>query len=264
MTHNKSKTENGSYTIEASISLIVFVIAIMFVYSQIKTMLCENIMQHAVDNMAAEMSTYVYVLDRAGLIIDDENDRLKDLDSAIGSGETAYTDSKNFITNNLDTFTDIYSSLEGGDIKGAVNTTINNKDEFQGNAKSMVDSIKNFVAAIKKVDWKKTAQEGVRVGGAEALKAFSNGVLLSNFYNWKLDAYLPTDRETFCKRYLIDSDSINFNYSRIFPTAENNNIVVAVTYETQPAFKMFPVKRKIVKVACTAAWVKNNQNELTK
>lgn len=253
------RKESGSYTIEASISLVVFMIAIMFVYTQIKVMICESIMQHAVNNMAAEMATYVYVLDRAGLIIDTNPDDFKDLDNAINAAGNAYGSTQNFVTDSIDTFTNVYSSLEGGDVTSAASTVQSKWGDMKGEAGSMVDSIKNMVTMIEKVDWKETGTNGVQAMGANALKRISNEVL-SNFYNWKLESYLPADRDAFCKNFLIDQESINFDYSRIFPTNANNNILVVVSYETLPAFKMFPVKRKVVKVACTAAWVKSNAN----
>lgn len=261
MSSNKIQKENGSYTIEASITLVVFMIAIMFIYTQIKVMVCESIMQHAVDNMAAEMSTYVYVLDRAGLIIDTNPEDFKDLDNAIYAAGEAYGSSREFVTGNIDTFANVYSALEGGNVTGAANTLQSQWGEMSGDAGSMVDSIKNLVKMLKTVDWKQTSEDSVQAVGANALKRISNEVL-SNFYNWKLESYLPTDRDKFCKNYLIAPESVNFKYSRIFPTSENNNIVVAVSYETKPAFKMFPLKRKVVKVACTAAWVTSNTNNL--
>lgn len=257
----KYLSENGSYSIEASVSLIAFLIAIMFVYTQIKTMIGESIMQHAVDNMAAEMSTYVYVLDRAGLIIDENKDQFSALDNGIAAAGDAYSSTKSFVTKNIDAFTDVYSALEDGDVNSAAYNVQSNWEGMTGDAGSMVSSIKNMVKMLQQVDWGTTAAGAARAGGAEALKSLANNVLLSNFYNWKLESYLPTDREKFCKNYLIDPDSIDFqSYSKILP--DNKSIVVAISYETQPAFRMFPVKRKIVKVAYIAAWVKDNANNI--
>lgn len=251
------KKEHASYSMEASVSLIAFMLAIMFIYTQIKVMICESILQHAVDNMAAEMATYVYVLDRAGLIIETNPDEFKDLDNAVSAAGGAYNDTRSFISGSIDSFTNIYSSLEGGDVKGAVTEV----GTIKGNAGSMVDSIKNMVNMIKAVDWKEAGVATARAGGANALKAISNEVL-SDFYNWKLDAYLPAERGKFCQSFLIDPKSISFDYSKIFPTSNNDNVVVAVSYETLPAFRMFPLKRKVVKVACSAAWVSGNTNQL--
>lgn len=109
----------------------------------------------------------------------------------------------------------------------------------------------------------KEAGDAGRNLGENAIKAIGNTVL-SEFYNWKLEAYLPADRDKFCKKYLIDPDSISFGYSRILPGDSNNCIVVAVSYETLPAYRMFPIKRKIVKTAYTAAWVDSNTHKLRK
>lgn len=248
------KSENGSYTIEACISLVVFLVAIMFIYSQIKTIICESIMQHAVNNMASEMSTYVYVLDRAGLIIDND-DRFKESDALIEqAGGTA-----KLVKGNIDKFTGLYTALEDGDLKGA-STTVG---EISGDAGSMVDSVNNLVNSIKETDWGKLAKNGGIAAGENIIKMLAN-TGLAEFYKWKLSAYLPTDLDTFCEKYLVEKDSIDFSYSRVFPNSDNNTIVVAVKYNTKPAFRMFPVKRKVVKAACTAAWVDSNTNKIKK
>lgn len=248
----KKKSESGSYTIEACISLVAFLIAIIFVYSQIKTIICESIMQHAVNNMAIETSTYVYVLSRAGLIINN-TDRLKDADKRIEeAGGTA-----KLVQDNVNKFSELYSAFEDGDMDG-VKTTVG---EMPGDAGSMVDSIKNLIGLIKEDDWQELAKEGGIASGENILKRLSNDGL-AKFYKWKLSSYLPTDLDTFCKKYLVEEDSIDFKYSRIFPNSDNDTILVAVTYETKPTFKMFPVRRKVVKAATTAAWVAKNTNEI--
>lgn len=251
----KIRREDGSYTIEACISLVVFLIAVMFVYMQIKTLICECIMQRAVNNMASEMSTYVYVLSRAGLIIDNKDDRFKDTDNIIEAGN----DIKTQATSKIENFADIYSAIEVGDMSKAAEHT----QEVAEDARSMVASIKKFAELVTKADWKKTAENGLRGLAENAIKGAANEGL-SGFYNWKLDNYLPMEREKFCKAYLVDPDSISFEHSRIFPGDENNKVVVAVSYDVLPAFRMFPIKRKVVKVAMTAAWVESNTNNLKK
>lgn len=266
----KIKNESGSYSLEASVSLIAFLIAIMFVYSQIKTLIAESIMQHAVNNMAAEMSTYVYVLDRAGLIIEENAEQFSDLDGFIDSAGEACDDTQSFISNRVNSFTEIYAALENddpnqnnGSLTAPPEGVASKWENMTGEAESMVASIKNMVAMFQAVEWGEAGANAARAGVSESLKSLANNVILSNFYNWKLDGYLPLEREKFCKKYMIDSDTIDFGtYSAIIP--DNKSVVVAVSYETKPIFKMFPVKRKIIKFAYTAAWVKENANKLKK
>lgn len=147
MLKSEKSSESGSYTMEACVSLVAFLVAIMFVYSQIKVMICENIMQHAVDSMASEMATYVYVLNRAGFIIEHRDDELSGTNGVVGG----ISDVGGMVEDNIGQFASIYEALEGGDISGAVTQF----GSFKGNASSMVDSIKNVVQLIKDVDWKK-------------------------------------------------------------------------------------------------------------
>lgn len=59
----KLKNQQGSYTLEALISLTAFVIVIMLAYMQVKAVIAEQIMQHAVDNISQQVASYVYIID---------------------------------------------------------------------------------------------------------------------------------------------------------------------------------------------------------
>lgn len=247
------RSEHGAYTLEACISLMAMVIAIAFVYSQVKVVICESIMQHAVDNMALEVSSYVYILDKAGVVIHAEDDRFKDIDAVAEDGYKAYESGKSAFA----TFQDSTSSLT--DLLGLLDSSEGSSgSQIKSDAKSMVGSLKKMLSDIKTVDIKNTAIKSA-VTSADGLVTLLVDEVMAGFYDWKLDGYLPMPRDEFCKSYYIDPDSISFKNSRVFPGMKNNSVVVVVEYKTTSPFSMFPISRTVVKQAYTAAWLADPQ-----
>lgn len=246
------KTEkNGYSTIEATIALSVFILAVMFIYSQIKVVIGENIMQNAVNSMAKEVSSYVYILDRLGIILDHDEDDNKDINALIGSGKGA-----------VDNIVDFTGTFFGGG--GTSN------DDMVGALKTFVDEMKkdggDFVNNLNSVD-KDDVKNALVNGGENAVKNLSNKAL-SGYYNARLDRYLPMEREKFCRYFNIDipedGNAFSFETSRVFPTTDCDSILVAVTYHSSSTVKFIPLKRKICKYAYTAAWVSSNTNKIKK
>lgn len=249
-------SQEGSYTIEACISLVAFIIAIMFIYAQIKGLICESIMQSAVNNMAKETASYVYILDRMGLVIQHSDDDLEYSNSVID-------DVSGNVNQLTDDFNDLLSTLFGdGGAENITSITSIDGSTVSGDASSIADSIKNIINVVKNIDVDKVKAEGpdALIYGAESgAKALGN-TSLAAYYKWKLSAYLPSSMENFCKFYSVDPNTISFSLSRVFPTDKNNTVLVAVEYDTSSVLLSVPVKRHVVKYAYTAAWVKSNAN----
>lgn len=245
---NKFRSETGSYTIEACVSLVFFLVAIMFIYSQIKALIAESIIQNAVNSMAKETASYVYVLDRAGVIVNNS------------AYDTTATDKiYENINDAMDSFTGLMSDMYTDN--GSGGKTIN-VEGIEGDATSMVDSLKNIysiAANTSKEEFVGNAKALVTGSGDGIAKMLGNE-LMSGFYRWKLNAYLPMDYDDFCSYFLIDGE-ISFSNSRVFPSQANNSILVVAEYETSSPFRAFPVKRHVAKYAFTAAWVTSNTNK---
>lgn len=248
----KKGSECGSYTLEALVALVAFLVVIMAAYSYVKTMIAESFMQRAVSNMSAQLSSYVYVLDRAGFIIQHSDDEFDDINTTIGNagtvinqGKQMYEDVSACANGNLDQMTGVIDTLFG--------------DE-EGGMKGMVSSFGEFIKAAKKVNWKDTAKNAGRLALEDLVKSGAN-MALNEMYNNMLDEFLPMDRDSFCKAFNIDKDSITFKHSAIFPTTDNNSVFVAVEYKVLPKYRipgMTP--RKTIKCALNAAWVSSNAN----
>ena len=253
----KLKSECGSYTLEACISLMAMVIAVAFVYSQIKVVICESIMQHAVDNMALEVSSYVYILDKAGVVLHPDENALK------GFNEMGYLGSQ-IVEDGKSTY-DIFMESTGSitDLMGLLDKSEGSAgSEIRAKGASMAESMKKLLESAKNTDWKTEGQQGMSIVLDSVVTVLADTAMngKGGFYDWKLDAYLPSERSKFCKEYLVDPDTISFEYSRVFPGAANNTILVAVKYETNSPFSMFPIKRTVVKQAYTAAWLADPGN----
>lgn len=239
---NALLSESGSYTIEASVALVAFIISIAFVYSQIKVLVCENIMQNAVNNMAKETASYIYILDKMGLIINHSDNELED--------------ANNFIDSLSDEYNNVIDIVFKDNKSGETITV----EGITGDVKSIGDSIKNIVTILKKTDYNKLKDElptAAVYTGEQLIKAGINSAM-SRFYKWKLNAYLPSDYDSFCKHYNIDKDSLNFSLSGVLPTSDNNSVLVSVQFDIKSQFSFIKMERHIVRYAYTAAWVKSN------
>ena len=252
---------------------MAMVIAIAFVYSQIKVVICESIMQHAVDNMALEMSSYVYIIDKLGLISHSELST-PTADEMLENGQKAVEDGKEIAGNaqslfgRLDSFSDFLGVLEtGGDVKAAANNLAESAEDAKGeieqiaaDATDMVSSIKAVVQAFKSGGLKDELKEEGKYG-LEVLASTGLNAILSSYYRGRLVNYVPNkDLEKFCKLYCVNESTISFKGSRLFPGANNNTILVVVEYETTSPFSMFPIHRRIVKQAFTSAWLVDPDN----
>lgn len=236
------KKQQGSYTLEALISLSAFLLVIMLAYMQVKALIAEQIMQHAVCDMSQQVASYVYILDRAGLVIQHSDDELSDTNNLIT------TTTKNF-----------------QDMSGLVTKVFSSGDINSGTAKEMSDSFSMFidgiVTGIQEIDWEKQLTDAGKEIGDDLLKSISNQCM-NGLYGHMLESYLPMDLKSFCKVFNIKEGSISFEESRVFPSDANNSIFVAVSYEAYPAFRFANVgEHKVVKCAYTAAWVKSNANK---
>ena len=230
--------EKGSASLEACVSLTAFIIAIAFVYSQIQVIICENIMQNAVNNMALEVSSYTYIVDRVGLVMHQQNSEgLQQIDDMQGKASEA-----------MDEFSNAIGTLHGG-INGETISAAGSS------ADNMFGSLKEIVEIFKQVNWSQTGKDAGKYVLNEGIDSVI-GSLLEGYYMNNLTKYIPSgDLDTFCDAYNVEKSSITFEPSCLFPGNKNNTVLVAVKYETRSPFSMFPVNRTIVKKAFTAVWL---------
>lgn len=245
--------ERGYLTIETILSLSFFTLAIMFVYMQVKIIIAENIMQNAVNNMAKEVSSYVYILDKLGMILDHSDDDNKDVNALISDGKGA-------IDNVVDFTNQLFSGANG------------NTDDMASSMTEFIDALKSskdtLVSDINNLDKEDLKNAGI-TAGENAVKGLAN-VALSNYFGERLNNYLPMEKSKFCRQFFIENDGadqnkqISFHLSRVFPTNDCDSVLVAVTYKTTSPVKFIDLRRSICKYAYSGAWVTSSKNQLKK
>lgn len=249
----KRRDNRGYLTIETIISLSFFTLAIMFIYLQVKIILAENIMQNAVNNMAREVSSYVYILDKLGLILDHSEDDNKDVNKLISDGKGA-------IDNVVDFSNQLFSG--GGE----------NSDDMASAMSEFIEALKQdkntLVDDINNLDKGDLKNAGI-TAGENAVKGLAN-LALSSYFRSRLKSYLPMEETEFCRKYYVDLDKENggdcfsFKLSRVFPTSDCDSVLVAVTYKTASPIKFIDLRRNICKYAYSGAWVSSSKNQLKK
>lgn len=243
----RNNRESGSYTIEACVSLLFFLVTVYIVFLQINTMIVENVLQKAVDSFATEISGYSYILDRAGLIVNHGDDDGKHFDEVYHAGEKTVEESKeayNKFFGNSDSIGDFVAGL------------YSNPESVKDSATSVGDAFKEFLGSMKSVtkeDWAGLAKEGVE----QVLKgAISLGC--TSYCNSQIEngAYLPMSHSDFCRVYHIDKNNFTFGAS-FMPGDTNNSVLIWVKCDVLSPFSLQGFgTRTVVKTAYCPLWVK--------
>lgn len=236
------KSEKGSYTIEACVSLLFFLLAIYIIFLQVNTMIVESVLQKSVDNYAMEISSYSYILRRANLIIDHDAGELTSTQDAINSGKQIFSDAKS-------TYEDLFAGSD--DLGSFVEGLYSNTEKISSDINNIGSSLKAFIEAIKK-DGEDLARYGaesfVKVGLNIALSAYCENKTMQG-------AYLPRSYTDFCTAYHIVNNDIQYDV-KFMPDDNNNTIFISVKCEIKSPFKLPGFENKtIVKTAYSSLWV---------
>lgn len=245
----KKKSERGSYTIEACISLLAFLFTIYTVYLQINTLVLENVLQKAVNNAAIEISCYSYVLGRIGIIPDhSDGDGMDQANAAFGAGKNAVEVTQTEIDN---------FKNKSGSIAEFVGGLFEDPHGMVDGVNNIGASIKDFLNELQAVDdWKAVGKTTLSYGLESAAKAGINGIL-SGFYDRRIQSgmYLPTTYDGFCHLYAIRDKDIHFKVVYM-PDQNNNTVLVSVSCTVHPLIKIPGIeKRTVVKTAYSPLWL---------
>lgn len=245
----REKSERGSYTIEACISLLAFLFTIYTVYLQINTLVLENVLQKAVNNAAIEISCYSYVLDRIGIIPDhSDGDGMDQANAAFSAGKEAVEVTQTEIDN---------FKNKSGSVAEFVGGLFEDPNGMVDGVNNIGASIKDFLNELQSVsDWKTVGKQGIRYTLESAVKGGID-CALNTFYDGRIQKgmYLPTSYENFCRLYAIRDKDIHFKIVYM-PDQNNNTVLVTVSCTVHPLIKLPGVgKRTVVKTAYSPLWV---------
>lgn len=235
----KITRENGSYTIEACISLFAFLITIYVVFLQINTMVAESVLQKAVDNVAVEISSYSYILKRIGIIPEHSDDEMSTTQNAIDSGKQLYTNFNGIAGNVSEFVSGLFENPKGG----------------AEDISNLGASLGAFVDALKSVNWKDELSSAARFTIETGVKKLVSEKFSEHYTNRvQQGMYLPTAYENFKSVYRADNLKISVKF---MPDTGNDTVLVYATCEIKTPIDLFGFdKRVITKVAYSPLWVR--------
>lgn len=149
----KYKEEEGTYTIEAAISLTIFIFAYIIIVSLATTARVEGITQYALNQTAKEISQYCYIADRAGFSANkmkpsasqsEKMNQADDVIEAIGGLMTIGSDASQ----------NMAQGLKSGDLSAVIKGVQNNATAINGSVQNVFSKVQSFasdnpVASVK-------------------------------------------------------------------------------------------------------------------
>lgn len=242
----KIRSENGSYTVEACLTLTFFLIVIYFLFLQVNTMILENVLQKATNNFAVEISGFSYILDRANLVYEAKD--TPSINNAVNSGKEAYSSA-------ADTYSKYITDSEGmGDLVAGL---YSDPGGAASDLKSVGSSFKAFISAIKDLKPEDFKNLGKHTG-VEIIKTGINAAI-SSFCTSKLKdgAYLPLDYNTFCETYRVENNEIKIGVDFMAGDTDNYTVFIwAECYVKAPVNIPGFDKRRVVKASYSPLWIK--------
>lgn len=252
--------EDGSVTIEATISLSAFMFAIVTILTIVNICLAQAKIAYAINTTAKEISQYSYLYSLTGL-----NDRQADIYNA-GKNQTASVD------NILKNVNETYNEIEK--IAGTADQTNINTDDLAGKwdeIKGSVDNIKNAGSSIKgdiesiASDPKSLIFGIAKLASSEAFDLAKSRLIAAPISKALCKRHLVNeeggDPEAFLKHLgVVPSasgsyvDGLDFSQSTLFPYG-TDEITVNVSYDIKVVALLIDFKFHFNQTARTNGWM---------
>lgn len=245
----KQKHNKGSLTVEATLSLIIFIYAFLTILTLCKFAKAQVVIQHAINQTAMEISKFSYITNKLGLKIDKTtgNNTIQETDKMIG--EVA-----NFIdviNNEEENIRDSVEDLEGTDtFYDDIKTSYENIEEA---STSLIGSAKVYLD-----DPKALLKGFAAIANGEIADFAVSRYIASPLSKILVEKYLPkknSDADEYLKGLGVDNglDGLNFNTSTIFK--DGSTINITVFYNMTIDFPLFPEKKLCSRLnASTIGW----------
>ncbi len=235
------KNQKGSLTVEACISLTIFLMVFVTILYIMRLVFAYEVVQHAVNQTAKEFSTYSYYLGVSGL-----GDINSQINSSTAGGKAKFNENVTNVVNVYNSFSDLAggvadtgSAISGGDLSDAISSAQGLDDNYNafkqtlGPAKGTIESIVNDpMSAIKSVG-------SVLVsGGNEAAKSFLCGEI-SRALMAKYIAggnYETANKRLEDLRIMGGLDGLDFSGSKFWSAGSEETIELVVFYTIDPVF----------------------------
>lgn len=265
------KENKGSLTVEASLSLIVFIFAFLSILYLCKFAKAQVILQHAVNQTAKEISQYSYLTNKLGIKNDktEGNQAIEDTDKMISevvnlinviSTETKTIEDldlnrDDFIIDDYYDAIKIYKKYDeaGNVIKDSYKNIDEATDALIGSAKSYLSDPKALLNGFVAIAKNEIADFAI----SKYVAAPMSKLLVQK--------YLPTNSQSsdeYLRRLGVDNglDGLNFDTSTIFK--DGSNIDITLIYRMTLSIPLFPEKTLCFRVnASTIGWQSKLFNE---
>lgn len=243
----RSKSERGSFTIEAILSLSIFMFAFVTIVSLATIAKVESTTQYAIDQVAKEISQYYYIAERVG-VANTDSSGVDEIDGAV-QAIFDFTDKSSTVASNYTstTATDLGSMLDtfsgvGNDVHEVTAAAENVYNSFG----PIFEDPKGIVSSLATMMVKEVGNELITKIIAQPLcKALVPKYITSN---GDADAILE-------KMGVVDGlDGLDFRMSSFLSDQRSINVVVVYQIKVN-GFGIFDDTLVIKQTASTAAWI---------
>lgn len=258
------KENKGSLTVEASLSLIIFIFAFLSILYLCKFAKAQVVLQHAVNQTAKEISQYSYLTNKLGLKNDKTkgNQTIEDTDKMISEVvnlinvvnlekkelEDLDLNRDDFI---IDDYYDAIKTYKKYDEAG--NKIKDSYENIEGATDSLIGSAKDYLK-----DPKALLNGFVAIAKDEIADFAVSKYIAAPTSKLLIQKYLPTGSQTvdeYLRRLGVDNglDGLNFDTSTIFKYG--SNIDITLIYNMTLNIPLFPEKTLCFRVnASTIGW----------
>lgn len=235
------KSSKGALTVEACISLTMFLMVFVTILYIMRLVFAYGIMQHALNQTAKEFSTYSYYYAVSGMA--DINGQIN---SSTASGIANFNENVTNIVNVYDSFNTLGGSAKeagknasNGDLSGTLSSLQNVSGDyakFKESAGAATNTIKKIaddpVAAIKSVG------SVLLSGGNESAKTYVGGELARSLMSKYIaeGGYDAANTRLKNLRIVGGLDGIDFSASKFWSPGSENEIELVVCYTIEPVF----------------------------
>ena len=234
------KKENGSLTVEACLSLTIFMMVFITILFIMRIVFAYGIVQHALNQTAKEFSSYSYYFSVSGL---------GDINNAINSSTAPGIDKFNANVGNVVNVYNQFSDLSGdvadigSDFKSGNITSATTKlgnvagsyDEIKGSVEGAVDTFK-YIAGDP-IDALKSVGSVLLSGANEKGKTLAFGeisrALMTKYID---DSYDKADVRLKNLRVVGGLKGLDFTLSKFWSPGSEDDIIITVCYTIDPVF----------------------------
>ena len=250
----KDKGEKGSFTVEAILSLSIFMFAFVTIVSLATVAKIESTTQYAIDQAAKEISKYTYIASRANLLVHPKDSAEATVDSIDEAVQSMYDFSDvlssstggNGVPLNSEGLSDMLSGMSGDDFKSITASAQNVYNSFA----PLMSDPKGAITALAQV----VAQKG---GSALVSRVIAQPLckaLLPKYITQQDDASAVLE-----KMGVVNGlDGLDFSLSTFLMDQRTINVVLVYEIDVK-GFGIFDQKLIVKQTASTAAWLADTE-----